>query len=549
MKLRVFTASFLITLAVAVFALAAWLYTPTLLNRKAFTNVIEDSGILKTTPQNIFGYSGAAWSDYDNDGFLDLLLSREFVKLYKNNGNDTFTDVTEKSGLGNKKAAAGFFADYDNDGCPDLYLSGENSLLHNNCAGSFDNVTQKAGIKPSVSPTGAAWADYDSDGYLDLYVANFGQLKEKLGNNKRLYLSEPNFLYRNNGNGTFTDVAEKTGTHGVTQCLKGFEKDQIESPGGPYKESFQPIWFDYNNDRKIDLFVATDRGISPLYKNGGGGTFTDVTREAGLCRFNTGMGVTAGDYDSDGNMDLYLTNFGPNYLWHNMGTGSFTEKAAETNTADHSSVGWGTQFFDYDNDGSEDIYVVNGAAKDEVGVPSKTGSDFYDANGIEKDASGKIYAGNKLDRLYKNDGHGKFKDVSEAEGIAGSIAKGAGALADFDNNGFADIFVVPDPYEQNAPYSLYKNRGNSNNWITIKLIGTKSNRDAIGARIILKAGGKTQTREVLSSSSFLSQNSLWQTFGLGKTQKIDSIEILWPSGQKQTIVNQNPGQTLTVREQ
>ncbi len=529
--MKAFITAFFVTLSIVIILLTATITAISVypkLHKKMFSNEIKKSGIIAGPYQGraLTNHSGIAWGDYDGDGHLDVLVSRGVVTLYKNNGDGTFTDVTEKAGLKDIIGTGAFFGDYDNDGCPDIYFSGSNRLVHNNCNGTFTDVTQKAGIKSSNSGRGASWVDYDGDGFLDLYVTNYGS--SEVTADKYIYFSEPNVLYHNNHDGTFTDVTKKAGVEGVNNCnMDGPEKGHIDSRNGPYKESFQPVWFDYNNDGWPDLFIATDAGISPLYKNNGDGTFTNVTKEAGLCRLGSGMGVTVGDYNNDGNMDIYVTNILANYLWQNQGNGTFREVAAEAKVSDFDSLGWGTSFLDYDNDGNLDLYVVNG---------------------IAKDATYKTYEGGKIDRLYKNNGKGSFLEVAGMEGILGNYNKEPVAIADYNEDGFLDIFVVSGRYEENHHYSLYTNQGNSNSWLTIKLIGTKSNRDAIGARIILKANGKTQTREIINGSSFLSQNSPWQTFGLGKSKKIDSIEVRWPSGKKQVLENINVKQTLTITE-
>lgn len=497
----------------------------------SFENVIAKSGIKKRG-----GSIGVSWSDYDRDGQLDLFISggEDGNRLFHQN-KGIFTDVTAKSGIAIKRSSfAGVFGDYDNDGCPDLYIvnhasqptSGDSDILyHNNCNGTFTNVSSKSGIRDIYHGRGAAWADYNGDGYLDLYVANHGILQNET------YYSEPNILYLNNGNGTFTDITLESKVSGVAQCNELYDKsaDKLKIINGPYKESFQPIWFDYNNDGRADLFVATDGGVSPLYRNNGDRTFTDVTLEAGLCRIGSGMGVTVGDFNNDGYMDLYLTNTGENFLWKNNGDGTFTNVAQDLNLADSFSIGWGAGFLDYDNDGNLDLYVVNGQVNGGVKWNPEIGR-------------------TRVDRLYRNNGSGQFEDVTAQEGIYIDEPKEAAAFADYNSDGFTDIMVTGGWTSPNSKNRLYLNRGNSNHWLTIKLRGTKSNRDAVGARITLKAGLKSQIREVVSGSSFVSQNSLWQTFGLGESSKIDSLEIKWPSGHTQKLTNVSVNQTLSLVE-
>jgi len=500
--------------------------------RPAFLDVLDSSGIKRET-----FLTGAAWADYDNDGYLDLLIAGNKTRLYRNKGDGTFMETAEKAGILSEPTMSGVFGDYDNDGCKDIYLVGhglrQDHLYHNNCNGTFVDVSDTAKIKKELySGFGAAWADFDNDGYLDLYVTSYGIPKKSDTNELLFYTHEPNVLYKNNGDGTFTDVTDKAGVSGMTTCY-AFDRKLFKGThpkGWPYKESFQPIWFDYNNDGKIDLFIATDAGISPLYRNDGNGTFTEVTKEAGLCRSGCWMGVTIGDYDTDGNMDIYITNVGANYLWHNNGNGTFSDVGAELGVADPRTLGWGTGFFDYDNDGNLDLYAVNGT----VSIQTR----------IEDPEIGKVM----LDKLYKNNGDGTFHDVAASEGIIGDYSKSAAAFGDYDNDGFTDIAVLTSYIIPDFRSHLYKNQGNKNHWITIQLIGTKSNRDAIGARVTLIVRGKKQIREVTAGSSFISQNSLWQTFGLGEAKIVDEIEIRWPSGIKRVLRHIKADYKLVVTE-
>ncbi|HEV8601075.1 MAG TPA: FG-GAP-like repeat-containing protein, partial [Patescibacteria group bacterium] len=495
-------------------------------SKPSFANVIDKSGIAKSTSS-----LGAAWTDYDNDGNLDLLMMGTDQKLFHGNGDGTFTEVPRGSGLDNgERSYSGAFADYDNDGCKDLYISTAggpdggraDELFKGNCKGTFTNVTAAARIKDTLRGRGVAWGDYDKDGFLDLYVANHGLEQNET------YLYEPNILYHNNKDGTFTNVTDKAGALGGAECPRADQiNPRLKRIGGPYKQSFQPIWFDYNNDGWPDLFVTTDSGYSPLYKNNGDGTFTDMTKQAGMCISGTGMGVSAGDYNNDGWLDLYVTNTGLNFFWKNNGDGTFSQISQKNGTADDTALGWGTVFLDYNNDGWLDLYVVNG--KVEGGFPGGIG--FV-----------------RLDKLYRNDGKGQFKEVAEDEGIYGNDAKEAAALADYNQDGFVDLFVVGSYLEDKAEHRLYKNRANKNNWLTIQLIGTKSNRDAIGTRINLTAGNLTQMREVVAGSSYISQESLWPTFGLGVSSSTQKIEIRWPSGIIQTLTDVKVNQKLTVTE-
>lgn len=512
--------------------------------KKAFSDAAAFSQI-DTNP----GYGGVSWADFNNDGLLDLLFpSKESTKLYRNNGNETFTDITKLAGLSEIKGImSGVFGDYNNDGCPDLYLSRSGSIIgfetleyvgqtdllfKNNCDGTFSDASKEAGIGDDGHSQGASWVDFNNDGHLDIYVVNKGRFQ-----NYDNWALEPNLLYQNNGNGTFSEVSQNAGISGFAKCSNFDTITGKPNSGytarptrGPWKFSFQPIWFDYNNDRLQDLFIATDSGISPLYLNLGDGKFSDKTESAGLCRLGTGMGVTVGDYNNDGFMDLYVTNIDSSFLWKNKGNGTFSEVAKGSALENARSLGWGTGFLDYDNDGLLDLHVVNGIF-------------------LQRDT--RFRYTKRQDRLYKNLDGNKFEEVGEKEGIYGNDAKISSAYGDYNNDGFVDIAVISDGpgiTGVKLPSRLYKNLPNGHNWVTIKLQGVRSNRDGVGARIILRSSGKSYYREITSGSSFLSQNSLWQTFGLGKNNSIDEVEIHWPSGTVQVIKRVTGNQVIMVLE-
>jgi len=344
---------------------------------------------------------------------------------------------------------------------------------------------------------------------------------------------ESNILYHNNGDGTFDDVTKKSGVVGSANCPaiepEGEDESGFIPVGGSFKWSFQPLWFDYNNDGLADLYVTTDSNFSPLYRNNGDGTFDDVTEAAGLCKFGTGMGVTAGDYDDDGDLDLYMTNTGENFFWQNNGDGTFSDVSYPTNTRDVFSLGWGTGFIDFDNDGDLDLYVTNGTIQGQLHNP--------------------LIAVKKFDKLYRNNGDGTFDDASRSEGISGNDAKEATAFGDYNNDGFVDIMIISRQAEPIARHRLYQNQGNDNNWLTVRLVGTASNRDAVGAKILVSAGSKTQMREIISGSSFLAQNSLWQTFGLGNLTHVKRIEVRWPSGKVQILQDVGINQKISIVEE
>jgi enediyne biosynthesis protein E4 len=479
------------------------------------------------------GSYGVSWQDVDGDGWADLALfgGKELARLYKNDGQGGFEDMTHYSGLDLMKDSppiAGVFGDYDNDGCPDLYLTrahGSDSLMHNDCRGRFIDVSAAAGIRESFGGFGAAWSDYDKDGWLDVYVANYGITKP----GEAFPDFEPNLLWRNNGDGTFTEVAKRAGVVGLSGCQT--MKDFIFEHGKDLKESYQPVWFDYNNDGWPDLFVATDSAVSPLYLNNKDGTFTEVTQKARMCKIGTGMGVAVGDYDGNGWLDLYVTNTGRNFLWKNNGDGTFSSVEVATGLDDPNSLGWGTAFFDYDNDGDLDLYTVNG---DIAGVSARD---------ISTPLVGKV----RRDRLYENLGGERFAEVAVDEGILGDDPKEALALADFDRNGGLDVFVMASYLQREPKHRFYSNLGSGNHWLELKLIASKGTPLAIGARIALTSEGKTQLREISAGGSFISQHDLVAHFGLGGAKKA-AVKIRWPDGTEQELEDVAADRLLEVRQ-
>jgi enediyne biosynthesis protein E4 len=474
---------------------------------------------------------GVSWQDVDGDGWTDLALfgGRELAKLYQNDGQGGFRDMTHYSGLDEMKDSppiAGVFGDYDNDGCPDLYLTraqGSDSLLRNDCRGRFTNVSAAAGIRDSFGGFGAAWTDYDKDGWLDIYVANYGLTKP----GQAFPDFEPNLLWRNNGDGTFTEVAARAGVAGLSECQA--MKDFITEHGKPLKESYQPVWFDYNNDGWPDLFVSTDSGVSPLYLNNKDGTFTEVTEKARMCKIGTGMGVAVGDYDGNGWLDLYVTNTGRNFLWRNNGDSTFTSAEVPAGVDDPNSLGWGTAFLDFDNDGDLDLYVVNG--------------DIAGVSAAATPQVGKV----RRDRFYANLGNGMFAEMAEDEGILGDDPKEAAGVSDYDRNGTLDMFVMASFLQKNPKHRFYVNEGSGGHWLELKLTASKGTPLAIGARITLTAGGATQIREIAAGGSFVSQHDLVAHFGLGDATKADA-KIRWPDGTEQELKNIAADQLLEVRQ-
>jgi hypothetical protein len=500
--------------------------------------------------------SGIAFFDYDHDGWLDIFLTNGMrleetyppgkpptSHLFKNNRDGTFTDVTERSGLARTGWLVGMcVGDYDNDGWDDLFCTtwGRSMLFHNNGDGTFTEVTQKAGLYEDRVRwgSGCCWIDYDRDGLLDLFVANYIELDLKkvpapgeTGNcqwkgiptmcGPRGLPGGSNILYHNNGDGTFTNVSEKAG---------------ILKPGPRY--SITAVSYDFDNDGWPDIYVAVDSEPSILFHNNHDGTFTDIAVMAG-CAYNedgqeqAGMGVGVADYDCDGWFDIFKTNFSDDTcdLYHNNGDGTFTDVTFVSGIGVNTQyVGWGAAFIDYDNDGWADIFQANGHVYPEV----------------EKYSVGATF---KVPRIvYHNLGNGKFKDVSAqlGPGITERFSSRGSAVGDYDNDGDIDILVLN---MNDMPSLLRNDGGNKNNWIKVKLIGTKCNRTAIGARARIVTGKHTQIDEVHSGDSVMSQSDLRLHFGLGQAKVVNLIEIKWPTTQKiERFTNLETNQILTVKE-
>ena len=509
---------------------------------RAFPNGGEKSKrfIIETTG------SGAAFLDYDNDGLPDIfLVSGEggLSRLYHNDGNGHFTDVTTKMGLA---GASGWgqgvcAADYDNDGFIDLFVTywGQNHLYRNIGGQRFEDVTERAGLKQDRVRynTGCAFLDYDRDGHTDLFVANYlkfdPQTTPKPGENPYCWYRglpvncgprglpfDRNILYHNNGDGTFTDVSAASG---------------IAEPDRNY--SLGVLTGDFNNDGLVDIYVACDQTPSLLFINQGNGKFTEEALLRGVAfdengRAMSGMGATAGDYDGDGSLDIFRSNFSDERetLYRNRGRGEFDDATVSAGISRNTRyVGWGCGFFDFDNDGWKDLLLVNGHVFPEV---EKLGIDIrYRDRAI----------------LYRNLGGGKFADVSESAGpglLERHSARGA-AFGDYDNDGAIEVLIN----NQNEPPSLLKQAmPPPNHWILLKLIGTRSNRSALGAKVRLTAGGRTQFDEVRSGGSYLSHNDLRLHFGLGTAMRAERIEVDWPSGVHQTLRDAAGDRVVTIEE-
>ena len=490
--------------------------------------------------------SGIAFIDYDNDGLPDLfVLSGEggTNRMYHNEGHATFRDVTEQLGLHSSGWAQGVCAgDYDNDGYTDLFVTywGQNHLYRNLGGKRFEDTTGSAHLTQDRTRynTGCAFVDIDNDGHLDLFVSNY--LKFDLATTPKpganpycFYRSIPvncgprglpfdrNILYRNDRNGTFTDVSESSG---------------ISDPEGHY--SLGVLTGDFNEDGLPDIYVACDQTPSLLYINKGHGKFEEEGVLRGVAfdqngKAMSGMGVTAGDYRDDGHQSIFRTNFSDEFetLYQNRGDGNFDETTLDAGLGKNTRfVGWGTGFFDFDNDGWKDLFLVNGHA-------------FPEVDSLNIDVHYKDRA-----ILYHNGGSGKFSDISEQAG-PGLLEKHSSrgtAFADIDNDGTLEIAIN----NQNETPSLLKQVTQPpGNWITLSLTGVKSNRSAIGARVIVTASSHKQVDEVRSGGSYLSQSDLRLHFGLGSAKTADRIEIFWPSGIHQVLKDQKGNRVVTIREE
>lgn len=508
--------------------------------------------------------SGAGFADIDNDGDLDFYIvnipgpfkttylnesaTTSANVLYQNNGNGTFSDITAAAKVGDTGYGMGcVFADYNGDGNVDLYVTnyGENVLYQNNGNGTFTNVTKTAGVGCPLWSTGAAFADYDGDNDLDLYVCNYvnydleqfqQQKEESLQSGKLVpnalnptaFEPQDNVFYRNNGDGTFSDITTEAG---------------VTAPGG---RSMQAIFCDFDNDNDMDLYIANDTSENHIFRNDGDGTFTDVSAESWAADFRGSMGLAAGDYDADGDIDLFISH------WIDQEYVLYRNLLKESNTTEKSNpkrirfvdesysamlaevtlkeIGWGTSLFDYDNDGDLDIFIANGSTfqkldQPEVLIPQHN-------------------------QLFRNEGDGTFSDVSKSTGIANlpaRVSRGA-AFGDYDNDGDIDIFIVNN-YDK--PALLQNNAtdlSNNNNWLHVELVGANLNRNAIGAKILLKTEGTTQIREIYAGESYMSANSFIAEFGLGKASQVKMLQVIWSNGKTQTLQDVSVNQRIQISQ-
>jgi len=480
---------------------------------------------------------GAAFLDFDQDGFIDIYTcsgtwvegfskSKKPAKLpgnhlYRNLRDGTFEDVTNKAEVGGPWYSMGItVADFNNDGFPDIYLSnyGPNTLYENNGNGTFSDVTKKAGIAGGKEcSVGAVWLDFDNDSFLDLYVGNYLNFDPEYKYyyapdgfpGPLAYDSQPDILYHNNGDGTFMDVTKQMGIIDIDGRAMGVGAA------------------DYDDDGFMDIYVANDHTVNYLWHNDEGKGFTDRGTMSGTGFSQSGeatvsMSVDFADFNADGLLDIFISDDNYCSLYENLGNGLFNDKsyASGISVASGQFVGWSSSFLDYDNDGDPDIFKTNGELKHKYG---------------------------QEDQLFENIDAGKFKDVSVERGQyfqEEHVGRGA-CLGDYDNDGDIDIYIV----NLDSPSMfLRNNKGNQNNWLTLNLVGHSSNKDGIGSRIKLLAGGKLQTAQKKSTTGYLSQNDSRIHFGLLKNETVEKIEIKWPSGKLQILDNIKVNQILTVEE-
>ena len=470
--------------------------------------------------------AGCAFLDYDNDGWMDIYLVNsgkcDFYNpnpplrnaMYRNNRDGTFTDVTEKAGVAGKGYGQGVaVGDYDGDGFPDMYVTqyGKSILYHNNRDGTFTDVTEKAGVAAPGWASSAVWFDYDNDGRLDLFVCQFVEFSKSKNlpcisyNNKpgycvpRLYKPTPSWLFHNNGDGTFTDVSKSSGI------------------GKYLGKAWGVVATDLNNDGKMDLFVANDTTANFLFMNRGSGRFEEVGALAGvgfseMGRPRSGMGVDAADFNQDGWMDLFVANIDHEKysLYQNNHDETFDDQAGATGIAAATRLmsGWGLKFFDYDNDGNLDLFLANGNPDDLIET-------------MQKDVT---YREPLL--LFHSDGK-TLHNVSAESGpiFARNLSARGLAIGDFDNDGALDVLVSVN---DSAPLLLRNTAAKDNHWLGVGLVGRKSNRDAIGARITYQTGDLKRSRTKVGGGSFLSSHDPRVVLGIGKRTKIDWLEVKWP---------------------
>ena len=575
-------------------------------DRPQFENVAQTAGIdfmnryyppFLTEPLRFgmirHGPGGISAVDFDNDGFYDLFIPDGVEsRLFRNRRDGTFEDVTAAAGLsGLDGVSVGVFADYDNDGWRDLFVSRTfqpNQLFHNRGDGTFEDVTARAGIGEDCCTTVASWGDSDNDGDLDLYVGRYLDPRTKIPTTFYARNGEPNQLYRNDGDGTFTNVTEEAGVGDTGLCLGS-------------------TWGDYDDDGDADLYVVNDFGRSTLYRNEGGGTFTDVTVATGTLAYGAGMSASFGDYDNDGRLDIYTADIrsehgwfaeaptvgrymanswkqgvwntdmplyfqifrqsgtrfvdvfqemaAGNHLLRNRGDGTFEDV---TWKAGANPLGWfwGSVFADFDNDGWQDVYSANGWVYSDKGTEIEL--DFL--NNVVGDQKGYktgrffdpkhfgrlSWHGWERNRHLLNRGDGTFQEIGRPAGTDLLVNSRGVAAADFWNRGVVDLAVAASADR----HALLRNEvGVGRHWLEVELTGTKSNRDAVGARVIVRAGGKTLTREVTAGDGYASQNMLRLHFGLASAARVEELTVKWPaSGTVQRFTNVPADRLVQVTE-
>ncbi len=519
-----------------------------------FTDITQQAGIRFTHNNGAFGKRylpetlgpGCAFIDYDGDGYPDIVLvngqdwpghpktPNSTLKLYHNNRNGTFTDVTAKAGLAISLYGMGVaVGDFDNDGHDDLFVTalGQSHLFRNNGNGTFTDVTKQAGLwGPNEFSTSAAWIDYDKDGKLDLVVANYVQWSAEkdiyctLDGSRKSYCTPESYkgasarVWHNLGNGKFEDVTQKTGMFDATS--KGLGVTIL----------------DYDGDGWPDVLIANDTQPNKLYRNNGNGTFSEKGVQAGVAFSEdgvarAGMGVDASDYDRSGRESVIISNFANQMmsLYHNEGNGLFVDEAAraEVGRASLLTLGFSCFFYDYDLDGWQDIFVANGHIEEDV-------------ERVQKRIKYR-----QPPHLFRNLGNGKFAEVTQQMGSAFNsprVARGA-AYADIDNDGDLDLLIMTN----GGPALLFRNDGTTNNSLRVQLRGTKSNRDGIGA-VVKVTSGRDKQSQMLKGGGYLSTSELILTFGLAGETKATSLEVVWPSGQIDRLTNVDAGQTIVVEE-
>ena len=507
--------------------------------------------------------SGAGFADIDNDGDLDLyivnipgmyttdpstLSPKSRNVLYQNDGNGGFVDITNSAGVGDTGYGMGcVFADYNGDGFLDLYVTnfGKNVLYQNNGDSTFTDVTNDAGVDCPLWSTGACFADIDNDNDLDLYVCNYvdfdlvkfeNKKEESLQSGKfvpnalnpTVFDPQENVLYRNNGDGTFTDITAEAGVAAI---------------GG---RSMQAIFSDFDEDNDVDLYVANDTSDNHVYRNEGNGTFTNVSADSWAADFRGSMGLAAGDYDADGDIDLFISH------WIDQEYVIYRNLLKEENTSVNSlsqgirfidesysallaevtlkEIGWGTSLFDYDNDGDLDIFVANGSTFQRLDQPNELIP--------------------QPNQLFRNEGDNTFTDISKSSGISTlttQVSRGT-AFGDYDNDGDIDIFIVNNYANARLLRNNTIESKNTNNWLQIRLVGEKMNRNAIGAKIYLRTSDVNQIREIYAGESYMSSNSYITHFGLAKSTKVDSIQVTWSNGKTQSLNDININQLIEITQ-